>query len=84
MGARVLYLSMAVHAGDKATEWFTFTVTTAEAYNIPRTTLQRCVKELCKAGFLDAKRPGVGDGWSVARYAPTLYRFTPLNWKNMA
>lgn len=79
---RLVYLSMMLHAGDKATDWFTFTVTAAERYNISRSTLQKSVKDLCEAGFIEAKRPGIGDGWSVAEYAPTLYRATPTEWKN--
>lgn len=80
--ARLLYLSMALHGGDRADEWFTFTSTAAERYNIPRSTLQKGVKDLCEAGFLEARRPSIDDGWAIETYAPTLYRLTPTDWKN--
>lgn len=79
---RLVYLSMMVHAGDKALDWFTFTVNDAARYNITRSTMQKSMRDLCEAGFIESKRPGTSDGWAVAAYAPTLYRATPTDWKN--
>lgn len=82
---RLLYLCMMVHAGDKALDWFTFTVNDAKRYNITRATLQRGTKELEAAGFIKSRRPDITDDktpWTIAQYAPTQYAATPTEWKN--
>lgn len=75
VGARWLYLTMAMECGGNRT--FSYTHHAAKKYGIASTSYERYLKELKDKGFIEKI-----EGEDLAQYAPGVYRFL-YDWKGI-